>query len=103
MAFTSSYDPAAYSFKKKIISRIIASVHYYLKYGDINRAESGLITLLNVVGYLSSEILEVHTTHVESHCSVLGLLSIFATQLPFKLQCHCGVYKKSETERVTKF
>lgn len=59
MALSSSFDPVSYSFKKRIITRIVASVHYYLKNGDINRAESGLITLLNVVGYLSSDILEV--------------------------------------------
>lgn len=59
MTLNSSYDPLSYSFKKKIISRIVASVQYYLKINDLNRAESGLITLLNVVGFLSSEIIEV--------------------------------------------
>lgn len=77
MAFTSSYDPAAYSFKKKIISRIVASVHYFLKNGDINRAESGLITLLNVVGFLSSEILEVIKTCLLCRKSLLILRSFF--------------------------
>lgn len=49
----------AQSFKKKIILRIVASVRHYLSVLDIENAEKGLISLLNLVGYISSDIIEV--------------------------------------------
>lgn len=53
------YSSVSFSFKKRIIARIVTSVHYYLKAREYKRAEYGLITLLNIVGYLSSEIIGV--------------------------------------------
>lgn len=47
------------SFKKIIIKRIIASVRYYLSVLDVEKVESGLITVLRIVGYLSSDIIGV--------------------------------------------
>lgn len=53
------YSSVSFSFKKRIIARIVTSVQYYLKVREYKRAEYGLITLLNIVGYLSSEIIGV--------------------------------------------
>lgn len=47
------------SFKKKIIYRIIASVKYFIAKGDVKNAEAGLITIFNVIGYISSEFIGV--------------------------------------------
>ena len=47
------------SFKKIIINRIVASIRYYLSVLDIEKAETGLITVLKIVGYLSSDIIGV--------------------------------------------
>ena len=50
---------ATSSFKKKIIKRIVASVQYYISIGDLYKAEAGLITVLNAVGFVSSETIGV--------------------------------------------
>ena len=47
------------SFKDKIVRRIIASVRYYLDVKEIDKAEKGLITALNFVGFISQDIIEV--------------------------------------------
>lgn len=54
-----SYSPTLPSFKKKILNRILASVQYYLMVKDIDKAEAGLITALNLVGFISQDIIEV--------------------------------------------
>lgn len=47
------------SFKKKIIYRIIASVKYFIARRDVKNAEAGLITIFNVIGFISSEFIGV--------------------------------------------
>jgi hypothetical protein len=54
-----SHFPTELSFKKKILRRIIASVRYYLDLKEIDKAEAGLITALNFVGFISQDIIEV--------------------------------------------
>ena len=61
--YGSEYAPATTafpsSFKKKIIKRIVASTRHYLNLLNVEKAEAGLITVLRIVGYLSSEIIGV--------------------------------------------
>jgi len=49
-----------YSYKKKILNRILSSVRYYLIVKDVDKAETGLITALNLIGFISQDILEVN-------------------------------------------
>lgn len=48
------------SYKKKILNRILSSVRYYLIAKDVDKAEAGLITALNLIGFISQDILEVN-------------------------------------------
>ena len=50
----------SHSFKRKIILRIVESIRFYLRISDLQKAEKGLITVLNLVGYISSDIIEVY-------------------------------------------
>lgn len=54
-----SYFLTELSFKKKILRRIISSVRYYLDIKEIDKAEAGLVTALNFVGFISQDIIEV--------------------------------------------
>lgn len=65
------------SFKKKIIKRIVASTRYYLSILDIEKAEAGLITVLRIVGYLSSDIIGVSISIFRSLFTLLDFLFIF--------------------------
>lgn len=47
------------SYKKKILYRIISSVRHYLFIKDIIKAEAGLVTALNLAGFISKDITEV--------------------------------------------
>lgn len=66
-----------YSYKKKILNRILASVRYYLTAKDVDKAEAGLITALNLVGFISQDILEVnHLYYYFLKLYFIGLLFI---------------------------
>ena len=55
------------SFKKKIIYRIVASVKYFIAKRDVKNAEAGLITIFNVIGYISSEFIGVQAYLILSY------------------------------------
>lgn len=66
-----------YSYKKKILNRILASVRYFLTVKDVDKAEAGLITALNLVGFISQDILEVnHLYYYFLKLYFIGLLFI---------------------------
>lgn len=66
-----------YSYKKKILNRILASVQYYLTVKDVDKVEAGLITALNLVGFISQDILEVnHLYYLILKLHILGLFFI---------------------------
>ena len=47
------------SYKRRIVILLIASVEKLIKVGDIENAEIGLVSILNVVGFLSTEVFGV--------------------------------------------
>lgn len=61
------------SFKNRLISRLVASVKYYLTIRDMERVEKGLMTLLRVIGYISSEFVHVSSSIAVMYIVVLAL------------------------------
>lgn len=72
-----AYEFSPSSFKKTIIKRIIASIRYYLSILDAEKAEAGLITVLRIVGYLSSDIIGVPFCNFRLSIHFLGIFFIF--------------------------
>jgi hypothetical protein len=68
------------SYKTKILNRILNSVRHYLLVKDLDRVEAGLITALNLVGFISQDILEVNNLlFLILKIYLLGLFSISQT------------------------
>lgn len=68
------------SYKMKILNRILNSVRHYLLVKDLDRVEAGLITALNLVGFISQDILEVNNLlFLILKIYLLGLFSISQT------------------------
>lgn len=71
------------SFKKKIIARLVASVRYYLSVSDIEKAETGLISILRIVGYLSNETIGVIGFFCFGIFKILVVILVFENYIPF--------------------
>jgi len=65
---SSSMPYLAVPYKRKILNLLISSVESHIQKGNINSAESGLILILKVIGFLSTEVFGVFTNM--SNCQI---------------------------------
>lgn len=92
--YSSHYHYEAPSFKQKIIQKIVVSVKHYLREGNIENSEAGLVTLLRITGAITENISEVRfLIPVRFFYRLIGVFFLSSAQVPVKFHFNCGICK----------